>query len=414
MSAPMMKVSAITVGSRHRRDLGDIDALARTISEDGLLHPIVVSPDGTLIAGERRLEAVKRLGWESIPVTVVELDEIARGEFAENAHRKDFLPSEIDAIRRTLEPHLKAEARDRMSEARKVGKVSTPSRARDKIGAFAGVSGRTVEKISQVCEAAEADPGRFGKLKADMDRTGRVNGVHKRLKVMRQDEAIRAEPPPLPNRGPYRVIVADAPWPYEARQQDPSHRGSLPYPPMSIAQICAMPVASIAHEDCILWLWVTNAHMREAFEVIDAWGFEQKSILTWIKDQMGIGNWLRGQTEHCMLAVRGKPTVVLTNQTTALHASRGAHSEKPDAFFDLVEALCPAPRYAYLFSRSARTSWDGHGDEYPGHRVPDVGALADVIDQVPRVHAEVDAAERDDGIPAFLDRRKKPFAGRVS
>jgi N6-adenosine-specific RNA methylase IME4 len=106
--------------------------------------------------------------------------------------------------------------------------------------------------------------------------------------------------------------------------------------------------------------------MREAFQVLDAWGFEQKTILTWAKERMGMGDWLRGQTEHCLLAVRGKPIVTLTNQTTLLHAPKRAHSQKPVEFYDLVELLCPAPRYADLFSRYRHNSkWDCHGDEVP-------------------------------------------------
>ena len=65
------------------------------------------------------------------------------------------------------------------------------------------------------------------------------------------------------------------------------------------------------------------------------------------------------------MAVRGKPIVHLTNQTTALQAPVRAHSQKPDEFYDFVEKLCPAPRYAYLFSRSVRERWDCHGDELP-------------------------------------------------
>ena len=49
-------------------------------------------------------------------------------------------------------------------------------------------------------------------------------------------------------------------------------------------------------------------HMREAFAVLDAWGFQQKTMLTWLKDKMGMGDWLRGKTEHCLLDVRGRPT----------------------------------------------------------------------------------------------------------
>ncbi len=106
--------------------------------------------------------------------------------------------------------------------------------------------------------------------------------------------------------------------------------------------------------------------MREAFTVLDAWGFKQKTILTWAKDRMGTGDWLRGQTEHCLLAVRGKPVVELTNQTTLLHGPLRANSQKPVEFYDFIERLCPAPRYAYLFSRYGHNEkWDCHGDEAP-------------------------------------------------
>jgi N6-adenosine-specific RNA methylase IME4 len=243
------------------------------------------------------------------------------------------------------------------------------------VAAFTGVSHATLARAEAIVDAAEAEPEKYGKLLADMDRTGRVNNLYRRLKIARQAESIRAEPPPLPGRGPYRVIVADPPWPYEVRDEDPSHR-VRPYPTMSIADICAMRMTDVAHADSILWLWTTNQHMREAFQVLDAWGFEQKTILTWVKDRMGTGDWLRGQTEHAIMAVRGKPIVTLTNQTTILYAPARAHSVKPIEFYDLVETLCPASRYAYLFSRYQHNDkWDCHGNEAPrtGANGPGVG-----------------------------------------
>src|SRR5262249_20123630 len=80
MSDHLRAVHSIKVGLRHRRDMGDIDGLAKSISELGLLHPIVVNEDGLLIAGGRRLEAVKRLGWQDVRVTVVNIADVARGE----------------------------------------------------------------------------------------------------------------------------------------------------------------------------------------------------------------------------------------------------------------------------------------------------------------------------------------------
>jgi ParB-like chromosome segregation protein Spo0J len=233
--ATTIALADVIVGKRHRLDMGDIDAFAARIAKLGLIQPIAITPDRTLIDGGRRLEAYKRLGRTEIPVHVIPLDEIVSGEFAANVDRKDFLPSEIVAIKRALGPKLRVEARERQGGRRDIRGISPQvdsGRAADKVAAFVGKDRRTVEKAEAIVKAAEADPQKFGKLVEDMDRTGRVDGPHRRLKVMRQAEAIRAEPPPYPNKGPYRVVVADPPWPYELRQHDPSYRGVLPYTSM--------------------------------------------------------------------------------------------------------------------------------------------------------------------------------------
>jgi N6-adenosine-specific RNA methylase IME4 len=369
-TASVMNIDDVKIGKRHRRDLGDIEALAATIADIGLLHPVVVRPDGELIAGERRIEAGKLLGWTQIPITVVDLEKVALGEYAENAFRKAFTPSEMVEIANSIEPIERKRAKDRQGERtdKHPENFSSSSRGRalDKVATVAGISRPTLVKARAIVAAAEAEPEKFAKLLDDMDRTGRVNGVYRRLKIQKQAELIRAEPPPLPGNGPYRVVVCDPPWPYEIRDDDPSHRGARPYATMSITDIRAMNVSDIAHADSVFWLWSTNHHMREAFEVLNAWGFEAKTILTWAKDKMGLGDWLRGQTEHCIMAVRGKPIVTLTNQTTLLHAPVRGHSEKPSEFYALVESLCPAPRYADLFSRYRHNEkWDVHGDEAP-------------------------------------------------
>ena len=375
MTAPTLRtantrlITDIRIGRRHRCDFGDIDSLARNIAEIGLLHPVVIEPDGRLIAGARRLMAFERLGREEIPVTVIDLAKLVHGEYAENTFRKNFTPSEAADIADAIEPIERAEAKKRMVVAHaSPGKFPelVSGRALDKVAKTAGKDRKTIQKARAVRDAAKENPAQFAKLKEDMDRTGRVDGPFKRLKVMRQAAEIRKEAPPLPGRGPYRVIVADPPWPYEIRKEDPSHRATHPYPQMSMEDIRALDVAAIAHEDCIFWLWTTNHHMREAFTVLDSWGFVQKTILTWAKDRMGTGDWLRGQTEHCLMAVRGKPIVQLTNQTTLLHGPMRKNSQKPEEFYDFIEALCPAPRFAYLFSRYRHNEkWDCHGDEAP-------------------------------------------------
>src|ERR1039457_3539068 len=99
-----MRIEQIQIGFRYRKDLGDLRPLVDSIAEVGLLHPVVVTPEGRLIAGQRRLEACRLLGWMEVPVTVVDLYQAARGEAHENFVRKDLLPSEIVALKRAIEP----------------------------------------------------------------------------------------------------------------------------------------------------------------------------------------------------------------------------------------------------------------------------------------------------------------------
>jgi N6-adenosine-specific RNA methylase IME4 len=296
-----------------------------------------------------------------------------RAEISENLYRKDWTPSELESIRRRCADALAHEARKRQASAgpatgrgaktgSRTDSQTDPGRTTDKVGAFFGISGRKVEQIAAVVAAAEREPEKYGRLVEDMDRTGQVGGVYKRLVVAQKAEAIAAEPPPLPT-GPFRTIVADPPWVYE-RDADASHRGACPYPTLTVPEICAMPVADLAAEDAVLWLWVTNPNMRRAFEVLDAWGFQERTILTWVKPHFGCGHWLRGQTEHCIMAVRGRPIVTLSNQATVLHVPvpERQHSRKPEEFYRLVESLCPGSKLE-LFCRHPRPGWAAHGDE---------------------------------------------------
>lgn len=361
-------VADIRIGTRHRKDLGNIDALAASIDDVGLLHPVVITPSGLLIAGERRLAAIKRLGWEEIPVNVAhnlaDAAQMLRAERDENMARKDFTPSEAVEIARELEPLERELARERMIFAHTSPENFTElesGNALDKTAAAVGMSRPTLVKAREIVEAAEREPELFADVRERMDRTGNISGAYKELKKRESITELESQPPPLPT-GPFDVIVIDPPWAYDNRASDISHRARNPYGDMGIDEICALPVTSMAADNCIVWLWTTNAHMRHAYRVLDAWGFEEKTILTWAKDRMGTGDWLRGQTEHCILAIRGKPVVNLTNQTTLLRGPLREHSRKPDEFYEMVEALCPGYKVE-LFARQQRAGWTQHGSE---------------------------------------------------
>ena len=117
--------------------------------------------------------------------------------------------------------------------------------------------------------------------------------------------------------------------------------------------------------------------------VAEEWGFDQKSIITWVKvqeepqnlpherdysvqvkERIGMGNYLRNTTEHLLFCVKGTRGVELNNVPTHFFAERDEHSSKPEKSYELVEALSPEPRID-LFSRIQREGWDAWGDETP-------------------------------------------------
>lgn len=115
-------VDSIAVGARHRKDAGDLDALAASIDQLGLLQPITVTPDRVLVCGWRRLEAVKRLGWKSIKVWVRSgiSDPVTAllAERDENTQRKDYTPLEREALYREIKELLREDAARRQAETR--------------------------------------------------------------------------------------------------------------------------------------------------------------------------------------------------------------------------------------------------------------------------------------------------------
>ena len=343
---PALPISDITIGKRHRAELGDIKALAHSIDDVGLLHPIVVTPNLELIAGARRLEACRHLQWTEVPATIVPLDDIVRGEFAENADRKDFLPSEIDAIRRAMEPAAQEQA-----TSRKLSGKSAPDKGdtRDKIGEFAGVSGRTVEKIAKVVAAAEAEPEKFGHLVEEMDRTGKVNGAYRKLRMASDEKRVMSL---SPVEGKHRTIIIDPPWDYEWLSL--AGRAAPGYATMTHDELLGLDVGRWADDDCHIYLWTTNNFMTRACELMARWGFQHKTVLTWSKPRWGLGSYFRNQTEHVLFGVRGELRTRRDDVSTIFEGSMGEHSAKPQEFYDLV-LRASYPPYGEAFQRKERT-----------------------------------------------------------
>ena len=181
------------------------------------------------------------------------------------------------------------------------------------------------------------------------------------LKARRQDELAQIEGELIVRPdGLFDVISVDPPWPYGTGYDPDGRRVASPYPEMSIDEIAAIDIPAV--ENCILWLWTTHKFMRDAFELLDYWGFRDVAIVTWVKDRMGLGHWLRSQSEFVIMAVKGSPKVQLTNQTTILYGRTREHSRKPEEFYKMVDTLCIGRKLDY-FSRESRSGWEQVGNE---------------------------------------------------
>jgi N6-adenosine-specific RNA methylase IME4 len=169
--------------------------------------------------------------------------------------------------------------------------------------------------------------------------------------------------PPSPlitSDGRFSTIVADPPWRYGnagTRANAEGHYDGT----LSVDQLCgreAMPdgsklpeqVAAWRADDAHLYLWTTAGFLREAFDVMDAWGFEYKTFLAWVKPQMGMGNYFRVSAELVLFGVRGRLPVEDRSLMNWFQAPRGKHSAKPATFYDLVGRASPGP-YLEMFAR---------------------------------------------------------------
>jgi N6-adenosine-specific RNA methylase IME4 len=173
----------------------------------------------------------------------------------------------------------------------------------------------------------------------------------------------------------FRTILADPPWDV---QQVGKRGAEQHYRLMSLDRIMAMPVRELAEENSHLYLWVTNATLRDGYDVAEAWGFTVRSPLTWIKFRLGLGIYLRNMTEHLLFATRGKAPVNFRSQPTWINAPVQEHSHKPEEQFAVIERLSDGP-YLELFARRqspSRADWSVWGNEIdsdisiPGYPVP--------------------------------------------
>lgn len=384
-----------------------VEILTRSIREIGLRQPINVrllaSGDYEVRGGGHRLAAYRDLGRETIPA-FVRVDDDPHAELAEideNLCRNELSPAERAAAiarRKTLyeDIHGRAKANGAHAANEAQGKANATANLADaftvatavasgssertirreaargeSLGAttLAKVVGTSLDRGEELDALAALSPQRRDAI---VDRAAAGEKVSAKVEVKKERRAEREQQLAGKQRAlpvaKYGVIYADPEWRFETYGENGMDRSAdNHYPTSDLDAILQRPVASIAADDAVLFLWATVPMLPQALQVMSAWGFDYKSHLIWRKNRAGNGYWFRNKHELLLVGTRGDlPAPAMGTQfDSVLDEPVGSHSEKPDAFYDVIERYFPTLPKIELNARRSRPGWSAWGLEAP-------------------------------------------------
>jgi N6-adenosine-specific RNA methylase IME4 len=158
------------------------------------------------------------------------------------------------------------------------------------------------------------------------------------------------------NTGRYRTLVIDPRW--DGDQLSPTRVASSDFPNLMNNELFALPIADWAQERCHLYLWTSNNLLTNAVALIERWGFDHRTVLTWVKPHGDPGAYFRNQTEHVLFAIRGELHTRSDAISNVFEGSPGPRTERPEAFYDIVRQVSHAP-FGEVFQRVPRPDFEG-------------------------------------------------------
>lgn len=176
------------------------------------------------------------------------------------------------------------------------------------------------------------------------------------------------------SRRKYGAIYADPPWSFRNWSAKGTGRNAIShYDCLDFEALAKLPIASLAAEDCALFLWAVDPLLPKALDLIRAWGFEYKTVgFYWVKLNKsssksdsyftGLGYWTRANPEQCLLATRGHPRRRSKAVRKLVVEPRREHSRKPEGIHERIEQLVAGP-YLELFGRETKRGWDSWGNQ---------------------------------------------------
>lgn len=173
----------------------------------------------------------------------------------------------------------------------------------------------------------------------------------------------------------YQIIYADPPWQYQKPGRKSQRDGMAinHYSTMATDDICKLPISDLAEDTSILFMWATFRKMKEAFKVMEAWGFEYKTLgFSWIKlypkkltPAWGNGFYTRQNCEVVLIGTKGSASQLVKrhNIHSVIISPRLGHSAKPDEVRKRIVDLVGDLSRIELFAREKSLGWDSWGNE---------------------------------------------------
>jgi len=361
----------------------DFAGLVTDIREHGLHEPIVVYED-KILDGRNRYRACEAAGVEPTftvytgddPVAYVISLNLRRRHLDES--QRAMVAAKLATLKLGDNQHSEGLPIGRSSELLNVGErsvararevidrgatelVQAVERGRVSVSAAADIATQPIEEQREIVARGEREI-----LRAAQDIRARKAEIRRAERIERL-AATCNQSAPFPSDRRYAVLYADPPWHFEVYNEESGieRAAGNHYPTMSLEDICALPVLSLATPAAALFMWTTVPHLRESFQVLDAWGFEYKTNIVWVKDKIGLGYFVRNQHELLLIATRGDmPTPLSANRpSSVITAPRREHSRKPDEAYALIERMYPELPRIELFARQTRPGWARWGNE---------------------------------------------------
>lgn len=329
----------------------------------------------TYVAARNALAACRR---------VDEVKDIRDKAIAMEVYAKQAKDGELIGMATEIRGRAERRLGEIMAQDKEAGRLAGPGRKKtNRVSEKPNLKDRGIDKnLANRARKAAAMPE--AKFEADLVRKAKIavaatEGVqsvisearaerHAEMKKKRasREQELAAKIKALPQKQ-YGVIYADPEWKFEAYSEKGLTNSSAAnhYPTSDLEEIKKRNVPSISAADCVLFLWATAPMLPHALEVMEAWGFEYRSQMVWVKHRAGTGYWFRNQHELLLVGVRGKiPAPAQGSQwSSVLSADARKHSQKPDQVYEMIEELFPELPKIELNARIKRPGWDAWGLE---------------------------------------------------